>query len=119
MLPYVEDEYAARMLVAVWLLMGQPIAQHDRPPVQRAAAKRALRAGLTTDLTVITLRQPRHPDGDEPASREYHRRWIVRGHWRRIPTPEAPQRVTWVHGYVKGPADAPLVVTDRVTVLAR
>ncbi len=114
-----ETRYAARMLVSAWLLMAQPIAQHDRPPVQRAAAKRAVRAGLVTDLTVITLRQPRHSGGDEPAGREYHRRWIVRGHWRRIPTEELPQRVTWVHGYVKGPTDAPLVVTDRVTVLAR
>jgi hypothetical protein len=114
-----EIRYAARMLVSAWLLMGQPIAGREHPRIDRPAAKRAVRAGLTSNLTVVTLRQPRHaPTGLSP-SREYHTRWIVRGHWRRIPTPDQPGRVTWVHGYVKGPTGAPLVVRDRVTVLAR
>jgi len=119
---YVPDaatEFALRMLVAAWLLMSQPIAQREHPQIYRPAAKRAARAGLLSDLTVVMLRQPKTAPSDEPAGREYHRRWIVRGHWRRIPLPEQPSRVTWVHGYVKGPADAPLVMTDRVTVLAR
>lgn len=114
-----ENQWTVRMLVATWLLMAQPIAGREHPRIDRPAAKRAARAGLLSDLTVVTLRQPRSEPGDGPSSREYHRRWIVRGHWRRIPTPDQPQRVTWVHGYVKGPAGAPLVVTDRVTVLAR
>lgn len=114
-----ETEYAVRMLLSAWLLMDQPIAAREHPRIYRPAAKRAVRAGLLSDLTVVMLRRPRTAPGEEPSGREYHRRWIVRGHWRRIPTPELPQRVTWVHGYVKGPADAPLVMTDRVTVLAR
>lgn len=114
-----ETEYAVRMLLSAWLLMGQPIAAREHPRIARPAAKRAVRAGLLSDLTVVMLRQPKAAASDEPSGREYHRRWIVRGHWRRIPLPEQPSRVTWVHGYVKGPADAPLVMTDRVTVLAR
>jgi hypothetical protein len=109
---------AARMTIAAWILMDEPLAARETPRIERAAAKRATRAGLTSDLTVIRLRQPRHEAGDG-TGRQYHSRWIVRGHWRRIPTLEQPGRVTWVHGYVKGPADAPLVVRDRVTVLAR
>jgi hypothetical protein len=114
-----ETRWTVRMLIAAWLLMAQPIAAREHPRVARPAAKRAVRAGLLSDLTVVMLRQPLGQAGDEPSGREYHRRWIVRGHWRRIPTDEQPARVTWVHGYVKGPADQPLVMTDRVTVLAR
>lgn len=36
-------------------------------------------------------------------TREYHCRWLVRGHWRRI---EQARRV-WVRPYIKGPAGAP------------
>lgn len=36
-------------------------------------------------------------------TREYHCRWLVRGHWRRI---EEARRV-WVRPYIKGPAGAP------------
>jgi hypothetical protein len=113
-----ETRNVVRMLLATWLLMAQPIAARELPRIERKAARRASRTGLLSDLTVITLRRPRGAP-EAAGGREYSRRWIVRGHWRRVPTPELPHRVTWVHGYVKGPANAPLVVTDRVTVLAR
>lgn len=35
--------------------------------------------------------------------REFHCRWLVRGHWRRI----AENRKTWIRPYIKGPAGAP------------
>lgn len=109
-----------QILAAAWLLMDQPITVTEQPPLQRAFTRRAERAGLSTDITVVLLRRPRsQSDGDGTSGRHYHSRWIVQGHWRRIPTPDQPHRITWVHGHVKGPADAPLVVRDRVTVLSR
>jgi hypothetical protein len=107
-------EHLVRMVLASWLLMGQPLAARDRPVLNRADTKRATRSGLTGALTVVMLRyQPTAPEG--PSGRVYHRRWLVRGHWRRLPS----GRPTWVHEHVKGPAGAPLVLTDKVTVLAR
>lgn len=115
------DTYASiQMVVAAWLLMDQPITVSEKPPLQRAFVKRAERAGLTSDITVSMLRRPRsQSEGDGTSGRSYHSRWIVQGHWRRIPTSDQPHRITWVHGYVKGPTDAPLVIRDRVTVLGR
>ena len=115
------DTFASiQMVVAAWLLMDQPITLTEKPPLQRAFTKRAERAGLTSEITVIMLRRPRsQSEGDGTSGRQYHSRWIVQGHWRRIPNPDQPQRITWVHGYVKGPIDAPLVIRDRVTVLGR
>jgi hypothetical protein len=108
------------MVVAAWLLMDQPITLTEKPPLQRAFTKRAQRAGLTSNINVVMLRRPRsQSEGDGTSGRQYHSRWVVQGHWRRIPTPDQPQRITWVHGYVKGPTDAPLVLRDRVTVLGR
>lgn len=37
------------------------------------------------------------------SEREYHCRWLVRGHWRRFKSGER----TWVRPYIKGPAGAP------------
>ena len=115
------DTYASiQMVVAAWLLMDQPITVSEKPPLQRAFVKRAQRGGLTSDITVVMLRRPRsQAEGDGTSGRQYHSRWIVQGHWRRIPTADQPHRITWVHGYVKGPTGAPLVVRDRVTVLGR
>lgn len=36
-------------------------------------------------------------------NREYHCRWLVRGHWRHLTSGER----TWVRPYIKGPAGAP------------
>lgn len=40
---------------------------------------------------------------DGPAAREYHCRWLVRGHWRHFASGDR----TWVKSYIKGPAGAP------------
>lgn len=46
--------------------------------------------------------------------REYHVRWLVRGHWRHMPGGrrlctccEPPQVASWVEPYIKGPVGAP------------
>ena len=51
------------------------------------------------------------------ASVDHDHRWIVSGHWRQQPYgPNSSLRKRiWIAPYVQGPADKPLVVTDRVT----
>ena len=51
------------------------------------------------------------------ASADHDHRWIVSGHWRQQPYgPNSSLRKRiWIAPYVQGPADKPLVVTDRVT----
>lgn len=52
--------------------------------------------------------------GSGQSGREYHVRWLVRGHWRHTPGGrtfctccETPQRASWIAPYIKGPAGAP------------
>lgn len=112
----------ARMLLAAFLLMDQPISETERPPIDRATARRTARAGITSDLTVILLRRPRRTStGTGDSDREYHTRWLVHGHWHKYWTGPGRTilRPVYISDYTKGPEGAPLVIRDRVTVLAK
>jgi hypothetical protein len=54
-----------------------------------------------------------HPGHGE---REYHCRWMVRGHWRQQPcgTQRRFRRLKWIDPYVKGPEDKPLDVRPTI-----
>jgi hypothetical protein len=72
------------MLLTVWLLMGQTLAQCEQTEPDRAARKRLRRLNAEPGpVRVITLRRPKVPAGAGESSREYHYRWITRGHWRQ------------------------------------
>jgi hypothetical protein len=43
------------------------------------------------------------PSEPGPGDREYHCRWMVRGHWRHYQSGDA----VWIRPYIKGPAGAP------------
>lgn len=51
-------------------------------------------------------------------SREWRHRWVVRGHWRNHWYPSLKDhRPVWISPYLKGPADAPLLGGEKVTVV--
>jgi hypothetical protein len=63
------------------------------------------------EIAVVHLRQ-REPSGRHTETeREYHHRWIVKGHWRRLHEPRKKDgaQVTFVDSYVKGKEGAPLL----------
>ena len=105
---------------AAWLLMQQP----------RVAEKRSRRASLHTGnkkrkpgkaqlIQVIDLRRLAHNDAEREQnngqSREFHTRWMVRGHWRqqRVGPGRKYTKPVVVSPYLKGPDGAP-IKTDRV-----
>lgn len=120
------------------VLMGQSVATLESHRPERAERRRAARAGLETpDVTVVQLRrharaegQPDDADddntedsteaGQDPAASARTHRWVVRGHWRQQWYPSLnDHRAIWIHGYVKGPEDKPLVIGERVNALLR
>ena len=115
---------AVLALVATWLLMGQTITESRREQAERAQARRIARRGHPTDpVTYVALRKVERPDGQEvpeQRGREYRSRWMVAGHWRRQWYPSVEQhRPIWIHPYVKGDPDAPLLHVEKVYTLRR
>lgn len=71
-------------------------------------------------ISVITLRHPKREYDDEVEPVDWQHRWIVNGHWRQQWYPSLGVNLPkWIHAYVKGPEDKPLVVKEKVYVVAR
>lgn len=69
--------------------------RHDRRSAQR-------RGFVFPQVYLVEIKGGVEESGGR-SDREYHCRWMVRGHWRRY----KDGRKTWVRPYIKGPAGAP------------
>lgn len=116
------DEFApwSQALRAAWLLMSQPqIADVEELEPSRATRRRAQKSGLDLHaVRVLHLRRLERDQGappDEPGSRDYTCRWMVRGHWRQQWYPSrGVHRPIWINPHVKGPDDKPLRTGETV-----
>lgn len=120
-----------RYLLAFFRLCWQRIAMVTGQRADRALFRRAQRIGLTAPdmgtIKVVLLRKPvqmhRYEDDDEEVDRpkrEWTHRWIVSAHWRNQWYPSlGDHRVILIQAHVKGPADKPLVVSDKIFALLR
>lgn len=112
-----------RLVMALWMLMDQTVTCTDREIPDRPALKRAKRARLPQEVTVIRLRRE---DADyEPHEGEslveWRHRWIVRGHWRWQACGEGRQdrKRIWINPFVKGPQGLPIKQSQKVYSLER
>jgi hypothetical protein len=111
-----------RLVHALWLMLGQTIVSTREESVRDKYRHHAKRMNLPSRVTIIDLRRMEGA-GREPGEShiEWQHRWLVRGHWRwqACGTNYSERRRIWVNGFVKGPEDKPLVVTDKVYALRR
>lgn len=111
-------EELLKVFYSIQLLSHQNLAQTVEARPDRAARKRFKREHPDEPerlITLITLRRKTaKKDDGEPAKVEWSRRWVVRGFWRRQWYPKS-KRHDWkyIHEYIKGPEDKPLVITER------
>ena len=120
-------EVIVRALVASWHLMQQPrLADRSQVRPDKSVRSVTQRLGMPDpEVTVIGLRRRYAPDTREEtgtaSGRRYKHRWVVSGHWRNQPygPGRSLRRQQWIPAYVKGPDDAPLLVTERVNVWRR
>ncbi|MDH6521993.1 hypothetical protein M2163_001012 [Streptomyces sp. SAI-135] len=116
--PY--DDFVGRYMFAFWRLNAQGVTAADS--LQTAAGVRAAASDADgyvprdPDVRVIRLAapspRPSDPAGDE--KRVYHHRWPVRMHKVRQWYPSLQEhRVIWRGPYIKGPADAPLMMGEK------
>jgi hypothetical protein len=118
-----------RVLEAIWRFSNQSIFREHTNPLDRAARRRAERAGRPPewgDVRLIDLRRikrpaaPRPEGTDEDAWQRWSHRWVVNGFWRNQWYPkEQIHRRIYIHPYVKGPEHLPLIVKDDVRRVVR
>lgn len=112
-----------RTVLSAWLLMQQPgvstrepykYGQHDLKWLKRRRLRQS-------PVTVVRLRYATSGgSGASHAGREYHHRWMVRGHWRRQWYPSRGSHVPiWISPHIKGPDDAPIKAGERVNAWVR
>jgi hypothetical protein len=124
--PRVEDGGASPLafLGAAWLLMGQDRVTETRTITTESLPTTTGRAGDTVappTVTLVELRRIASQEASESeagAGRRYSRRFFVTGHWRQqaVGPNRSLRKPIWISPYVKGPDNAPLVPTTRVTV---
>lgn len=111
----------AALALAAFRLAGQGnLADTATERTARPERRRTQRAGLPErDVRVIRLRRGEGGDPTGESGREYHHRWVVRGHWRQQPWGPGRQlrRPVWILPHIKGPEGAPLLGGERVTVM--
>lgn len=105
-----------RLFLAMQLIAQQKIGTPMQMRPDRAVRKRAFKwDGRDRVITLITLRRKSvKKDDHEPQKVEWSRRWVVQGHWRRQWYPKSQTHdYVYIHEFVKGPEDKPLVITER------
>lgn len=115
---------AMQWLLACWRLMQQTVTSVVDEEAPRALRRQLQRQSLNdTAVSVIQLRHrtmSEHSGDGEP--REWSHQWLVRGHWRNQPCKEDGEwttRLVWIHPYVKGDPDKPLLIREHVYSLVR
>lgn len=91
----------ARIVHALWLLLGQTITDVREDPLSRAAAKRAGQMPIPGRVTVISLRRVAGRKSEGETHVEWRHRWLVRGHWRWQPYADGRVERIWINGYAK------------------
>jgi hypothetical protein len=113
----VRTDPASRWLLTVWRLMQQTITSVEQESAPRSLKKQLQRRNLDTEVSVIGLRH-KAVKGEGDTEVEWSHRWLVKGHWRKQPTKEGI-RLVWIHPYIKGPENKPLLIREHVYALVR
>lgn len=107
-----------------------PKLTKDDGHVERHARKRYMREHDLKEpptVQVVALRRTERtpvedaPSERQPGAREYHCRWIVKGHTRLQPCgpQRADRKLIWIDAHPAGPEDKPLRTRERVYAVVR
>lgn len=104
---------------ALWHIAALPMMNTTTArPIEPGARKARKKLAGRGNVNVIGLRhRPAITVAGSPAvARTYRCQWVVRGYWRRqaCGVGRTERRRVWVNSYIKGPSDAPLVVSRKV-----
>jgi hypothetical protein len=122
--PFIQEATinALPMLFSFVHMLRQEMTQEavEQAPPSPVTDRKGRRKFRTDRVTYLSVRRGRTTSTSAGGTgREYSVRWVVRGHWRRQWYPSQNRHIPiWIMDYIAGPEDAPLVVHDKVTVVA-
>lgn len=106
-----------RYWIALNIIARQTVGEVTKMAPPRASRKRARRwdkEGPERYISLITLRHKKAKHNEEPKEVPWSHRWVVSGFWRRQWYPsDKVHRWKYIHEYVKGPEDKPLIIRER------
>ena len=109
------------LLAAILALIDSPgvATVTDWEPDKRERAQmRRHRIRKTHAVRVIDLINKPRGASKSGTDREYHHRWMVRGHWRNQWYPkQLRNKPRWIQPYLKGPDGAPLLTGEKVQAI--
>lgn len=110
-----------RHVYAILALMGQTVTDTRDAELSPMLRRHLGKARIPARVVVITLRRTAGSRQQGESLIEWSFRWVTRGHWRKQPCGpgRADIRVIWIAPFVKGPADKPLHISDKVYDLRR
>lgn len=113
----------ASLILTTWTLMQQKLAAHEIVYPSRPECRRWERMNRPVPQVRVThLRRTEQIHGHEEEFKkiDWQHRWLVGGHWRNqwLPSLQA-HRQQWIAPYVKGPADKPLVIHEKVRAFVK
>ena len=113
----------ASLIGATWLLMSQEsISERETVnPEPKMGHKGRVIPQSSVQLIDVKHRPSTGSDRDSSKKqKEYHVRWLVRGHWRQVPygPKQSLRKPMFIAPHVKGPEGAPMK-TDRVNIWRR
>jgi hypothetical protein len=109
----------ARTVHALWLMLGQTVAQTEEAHIRKSQLALPRQMGLPGKVTVISLRRTEGSRGTGETDVHWAHRWVVRGHWRWQPYGDGTRRRIWIAPFIKGPEGAPFVQSKKVYRLSR
>ena len=121
-MPYGEeylDDIFAHFCATWWHLISQPLAVQERQKAPRPMQKMLGKFRLNDTVSIVNLRSrpPRKQTDQEGEGRlvDWQNRWIVHGFWRNqyYPSKGRHERI-YIHDFIKGPEDKPLIVRTKV-----
>ncbi|GAA1543795.1 hypothetical protein GCM10009730_60980 [Streptomyces albidochromogenes] len=118
----INDDFAARYMFAFWRLASHGTTTIGPVAPRRTSSRQDTTASTTDrDIRIVRLTHqiPAQRTDSESTGRERvdNRRWPVRMHKVRQWYPSRQEhRVIWRGPYIKGPADAPLVMGEKASL---
>lgn len=101
----------SHVVLATWKLMSETIDYGETrvETPERASVRRARRAGITPEVTVINLRRLRHKTKNPGSGQPLTWRQEIPGHWRMqaYGPGRKLRRKIWIDSFEQGPIDAP------------